>query len=141
MSRRRSSHAVLVRRARLVPVGTGMRPAGSDDRPVDLRITDGMVTEVGPDLPADGASDVVDAAGRWAVPGLWDHHVHLTTWSRTRTTIDLAGTTGPDDVTRRVADHLAGLTGERPRLVTGFGYRSGAWNRTRYRRRARRRHR
>jgi len=106
-----------------------MRPAGSDDRPVVLRITDGIVTEVGPDLPADGASDVVDAAGRWAVPGLWDHHVHLTTWSRTRTTIDLAGTTGPDEVTRRVADHLAGLTGERPRLVTGFGYRSGAWDR------------
>ena len=129
MSRRRSSHAVLVRRARLVPVGAGMRPAGSDDRPVDLRITDGIVTEVGRDLPADGVSDVVDAAGRWAVPGLWDHHVHLTTWSRTRTTIDLAGTTGPDEVTRRVADHLAGLTGERPRLVSGFGYRSGAWDR------------
>ncbi|HEY7813814.1 MAG TPA: amidohydrolase family protein, partial [Nakamurella sp.] len=129
MNASRPRDEVLVRRARLVPVGPGMRAAGSDDRPVDLRITDGMVTEVGPDLPADGVSDVIDAAGRWAVPGLWDHHVHLTTWSRTRTTIDLAGTAGPDEVTRRVAGHLAGLTGERPRLVSGFGYRSGAWDR------------
>ena len=32
-------------------------------------------------------------------------------------------------MTRRVADHLAGLTAQKPRLVSGFGYRSGAWNR------------
>jgi hypothetical protein len=105
-----------------------MRAADADG-PVDLRIADGVVTEVGPDLPAIASEEVVDAAGRWAIPGLWDHHVHLTTWSRTRTTVDLAGTTGPEDVTRRVADQLAGETAEKPRLVSGFGYRSGAWNR------------
>jgi hypothetical protein len=105
-----------------------MRAADADG-PVDLRIADGVVTEVGPDLPAMASEEVVDAAGRWAIPGLWDHHVHLTTWSRTRTTVDLAGTTGPEDVTRRVADQLAGETAEKPRLVSGFGYRSGAWNR------------
>ena len=127
MSPVRSAHDVLVRGVRLVPVGPGMRAAVSD-RPVDLRIADGVVTEVGLDLPAV-AADVLDAAGRWAIPGLWDHHVHLTTWSRTRTTVDLAGTTGPEDVTRRVADHFAGLTAEKPRLVSGFGYRSGAWSR------------
>ena len=111
-----------------MPVGPGMRGATAEG-PVDLRIADGVVTEVGPELPAVASDEVVDAAGRWAIPGLWDHHVHLTTWSRTRTTVDLAGTTGPEDVTRRVANHLAGLTAEKPRLVSGFGYRSGAWNR------------
>ena len=129
MTSPRSHHDVLVRQARLVPVGVGMRVAASGDRPVDLRITDGVVTEVGPDLPALASDEVVDAAGRWAIPGLWDHHVHLTTWSRTRATVDLAGTTGPDDVTGRVADHLSGLDAQKPRLVSGFGYRSGAWNR------------
>jgi predicted amidohydrolase YtcJ len=119
---------VLVRGARLVPVGPGTRGAAVD-RPVDLRIADGVVTEVGPDLPAVASNEVVEAAGRWAIPGLWDHHVHLTTWSRTRATVNLAGTAGPEDVTRRVADHLAGPTTGRPRLVSGFGYRSGAWNR------------
>ena len=87
------------------------------------------MTEVAPRLSGTATDEVVDAAGRWAVPGLWDQHVHLTTWSRVRATVDLAGTTGPHEVTRRVADHLAGLTGEPPRLVTGFGYRSGAWDR------------
>jgi predicted amidohydrolase YtcJ len=111
-----------------VPVGPGMRVVVAD-RPVDLRIVDGMVTEVGPDLAAAASDEVVDAAGRWAIPGLWDHHVHLTTWSRTRATVDLAGTTGPEDVTGRVADHLARLTAEKPGLVSGFGYRSGAWSR------------
>ena len=95
MSPPRPYHGVLVRSARLVPVGTGVRGAHAEG-PVDLRIADGVVTEVGLDLPAVASDEVVDAAGRWAIPGLWDHHVHLTTWSRTRTTIDLAGTTGPE---------------------------------------------
>ena len=43
--------------------------------------------------------------------------------------VDLAGTTGPDEVTRRVAHHLAGLAGQPPRLLHGFGYRSAAWSR------------
>src|SRR6188472_2728665 len=107
---------VVVRQARLVPVGSGMP---TDDRPVDLRIVAGVVTEVAPRLPTPATDEVVDADGRWAVPGLWDQHVHLTTWSRVRATVDLAGTAGPHEVTRRVADHLAGLTGEPPRLVTG----------------------
>ena len=107
MSRTRPSNAVLVRQARLVPVGPRMRGFGAHDGPVDVRITDGTVSEVGPDLPVDDVVDVVDAAGRWAIPGLWDHHVHLTTWSRTRTTIDLAGTTGPADVTRRACPRIS----------------------------------
>ena len=72
MSPPRPAHGVLVREARLVPVGPGTRGAAID-RPVDLRIADGVVTEVGPDLPAVAADEVVDAAGRWAIPGLWDH--------------------------------------------------------------------
>ncbi|MEP6648510.1 MAG: amidohydrolase family protein [Lapillicoccus sp.] len=123
------ARSVLVRQVRLVPVGLGMRPVTPpEDEPVDLRIADGVVTEVGLRLATHGADEVVDADGRWAIPGLWDHHVHLTTWSRTRAMVDLAGTTGPDDVTRRVRDHLAGLSGENPRLLSGFGYRSGAWS-------------
>src|SRR4029453_14147610 len=32
-------------------------------------------------------------------------------------------------VTRRVEQHLAGVTGEGPRLLNGFGYRSATWSR------------
>lgn len=109
-----------------MPVGIVDR---ADDRPVDLRITDGVVAELGPELRPSATDHVVDAGGRWAIPGLWDQHVHLTTWSRTRATLNLTGTAGPEDVTRRIRDHLGALSGEPPRLVSGYGYRSGAWNR------------
>jgi len=120
---------VLIRQARLVPVGVRMPGRPVEAEPVDLRIGGGVVTEVAPHVDTTGADEVIDAGGRWAIPGLWDHHVHLTTWSRTRTMVDLAGTTGPDEVTRRVAQHLAGLAGQAPRLLNGFGYRSAAWSR------------
>ena len=120
---------VLIRQARLVPVGVRMPGRPVEAEPVDLRIGGGVVTEVAPHVDTTGADEVIDAGGRWAIPGLWDHHVHLTTWSRTRTMVDLAGTTGPDEVTRRVEQHLARLAGLAPRLLNGFGYRSAAWSR------------
>lgn len=43
----------------------------------DVAIVDGKVAEVGPDLDASQASEVVDATGRWLMPGLWDIHTHL----------------------------------------------------------------
>ncbi|HEU5000104.1 MAG TPA: amidohydrolase family protein [Lapillicoccus sp.] len=119
--------SLLVRQVRLVPVGRGVPVV--PDAPVDLRVEAGLVTEVGPAVAATGVDDVLDAGGRWAIPGLWDHHVHLTTWSRTRATLDLAGTTGPEEVVARVREHVAGLAEPAPGLVTGFGYRSGAWSR------------
>ena len=70
---------LLIRQARLVPVGPGVT-AGPSPRPVDVVVTDGRVTAVGPDLPVHPgatAAEVVDAEGRWLIPGLWDQHVHL----------------------------------------------------------------
>jgi predicted amidohydrolase YtcJ len=124
------SSTIVIRQARLVPVAVRMPGrARADTEPVDLRIRDGVVTDVAPQLDATGADQVIDADGRWAIPGLWDQHVHLTTWSRTRTMVDLAGTSGPEEVTRRVEQHLAGLAGDAPRLLNGFGYRSATWSR------------
>ena len=43
----------------------------------DVAIQDGKVAEVGPDLDAAQATEVIDAEGRWLMPGLWDIHTHL----------------------------------------------------------------
>lgn len=43
---------------------------------VDVLVRDGVIAEVGPDIPADGA-EVVDGAGRTLMPGLIDAHVHV----------------------------------------------------------------
>jgi N-acyl-D-aspartate/D-glutamate deacylase len=52
---------------------------GRAEAPVqrDVAIQDGKVAEIGPDLDATRATEVVDAAGRWLMPGLWDIHTHL----------------------------------------------------------------
>ncbi|MEM7415942.1 MAG: amidohydrolase family protein [Gemmatimonadota bacterium] len=40
-------------------------------------VSDGRITAVGPDVEAN-ADVVVDGAGRYLIPGLWDFHVHFT---------------------------------------------------------------
>lgn len=54
--------------------GTGA-PAKSD---MTVVITGSRITEVGPgtDLPLPRAAQVVDASGKFLIPGLWDMHVH-----------------------------------------------------------------
>lgn len=116
----------MIRGVRLVPLGG--RPAPPE--PVDVRIVDGVVTEVGPSLAVGGAPDVHEARGRWAMPGLWDGHVHMRQWALDATRLDLRGTAGPDAVVRAVADHIAALPRERQsEVVSGFGHRSATWPR------------
>ena len=52
---------------------------GRSEAPVqqDVAIENGKVAEVGPDLDASRATEVVDARGLWLMPGLWDIHTHL----------------------------------------------------------------
>jgi len=119
---------VLVRQVRIVTVGGVAAPDGT----VDLRMREGRIVEVGPSLTAiPQDEEVLDAAGRWAAPGLWDHHVHLAQWADTLTRLDLAGTIGPDEVLTRVAARVVTLdgSGDRESVVVGFGYRSATWPR------------
>jgi predicted amidohydrolase YtcJ len=118
--------SVLLRRVRLVSLG-GARPGAE---PVDVRIRDGVVTQVLPALAPEQGEPVLDAGGRWACPGLWDGHVHLGQWALTRQRLDVRGTAGPDDVTGRVAAHVGRLPADdRTGVVLGYGYRSAAWDR------------
>lgn len=120
----RSAATLLIRQARLVPVGG---PAPSE--PCDVRVRGGVVTAVGPALRPDGDDEVLDADGRWLIPGLWDAHVHLQTWARTVQQLDLAGACSAEQVVERVAAEVVRLDagGQRDRLVIGYGYRSGTW--------------
>lgn len=122
---------LLMKQARLVPVGRSGQGGGPVAEPVHVRIRAGMVAEVGPGLQAEPGEQVVQADGRWLIPGLWDAHVHLQQWARTLQRLDVSGTAGPQDVTACVAAHLAQLPIEGPAdgVVVGFGYRSGAWSR------------
>jgi predicted amidohydrolase YtcJ len=115
---------VLVRSVRLVPVG---RPAPQG--PVDLRLRDGVVQEVGRALAPRPDEQVLEADGRWVVPGLWDAHVHLQTWARSTLRLDLSGTSSADQAVALVAAHLAGLPGDGSPAL-GYGHRTATWART-----------
>ena len=78
----------LIRNARLVPVAGVPVPT---DEPLDLRVVDGIVTEVAERLAPELDDEVFDAAGRWAAPGLWDHHVHMSQWADVASRLDMSG--------------------------------------------------
>src|SRR5262245_41955309 len=47
------------------------------EKQADLRIKDGIITEIGQHLSAHADERVVDADGHWVMPGLVDVHTHL----------------------------------------------------------------
>lgn len=114
--------SVLLRRVRIVPLDGGAAPG-----PVDVLVRSGRIAAVAPDLAGAPGVEQVDAGGRWAIPGLWDAHVHATQWVRTERMLDVSGAARAQDVLAAVARSVAGRAeGE---LVLGFGYRSAGWPR------------
>ncbi|MFC4784577.1 amidohydrolase [Nocardioides sp. MAHUQ-72] len=113
----------LIRDARLVPLSPG---EDAPDRPVDVLVEDGRVTAVGPGLDRPDGVPESDAEGRWAIPGLWDQHVHLGQWTLASQRLDLASARSPEDATRLVAERIAEWP-DHP--VIGWGHRSGGWDR------------
>lgn len=121
---------LLVRDVRIVALDAPdpSRPAAAE--PVDVLVRDGLITAVGPstrDLVEARGIPVLDGAGRYAVPGLWDMHVHMLQWGLSQTRLDTSGTRGPQEVVDRVADRLAGGLDTPTGVLVGFGHRTGSW--------------
>ncbi|MBP8919557.1 MAG: amidohydrolase family protein [Micropruina sp.] len=118
----------LIRRVRRVPVDGRTTSAPTGAGTVDLRVRDGVVTEVAPRLvPVPEDAFVHDAEGRWAIPGLWDQHVHLGQWAATLTRLDMSGTASAAEAVDRVRAHLSTLS-DPDEAVIGFGHRSAVWD-------------
>lgn len=118
--------SLVLRRVRIVPVSGGARLASE----VDLRIVGDRVVEIAPHLHPDPDDEVLDAEGRWLIPGLWDQHVHLGQWAATADRLDLSSTTSPGDAVRLVGAEVdarrGGATGS---VIQGFGHRTAGWDR------------
>lgn len=52
-----------------------------DDEPVDIFLDDGRIADIAPTGALRGQGEVLDADGAWALPGLWDNHVHTVQWA------------------------------------------------------------
>lgn len=106
---------------------TGVRLRSGTD-PVDIRIRGGSITEIAPRLDHVGAQ-VHDAGGALVIPGLWDAHVHFGQWSAMARRVDVSDTAGPEEVTARIARHIAQEQPEPGAVVQGFGWRITDWER------------
>lgn len=103
----------------------GARLVGGPDEPVDVAIADGVIVTVPPsDQRPTAARRVLEADGRWAMPGLWDFHVHPTDWAAAGHRLDLRSAASPGDCRDAVADRLAERPGEE---VVAVGLWCGGW--------------
>ena len=126
-TRRSRGAATLLHQVRLVRFPSlGAHGSGGLPAPTDVLVTGGRVTAVADRLDAPDVDQVLDGAGRWVIPGLWDAHVHLRQWAQNRTRLDLGGTGSAAEVTQRVHDHLTHSPDPTAALF-GFGHRSATW--------------
>jgi predicted amidohydrolase YtcJ len=92
---------------------------------LDMRISGGVITHVGPagEVPRD--TPVVDLDGRFAIPGLWDEHVHMTQWALAANRVDLSKAESARDAVEAVRARLAGTSPDR--TLVGVGFRDAVW--------------
>ncbi|MGI9156233.1 MAG: amidohydrolase [Marmoricola sp.] len=121
--------SLLVRAARIVPVRKSRPvPSGSTAEVADIRIVDGTVQEIAGQLVPYAGESVLEVAGRWVIPGLWDQHVHMSSWTRQSTRVDLTTARSASDAVRAVAERVATLPARRAGdLVFGGGFLPNTW--------------
>lgn len=98
----------------LIKNGTVVRPeenAPDDGEFLDILVTDGKITAIGPNLSADGA-EIVDAAGKLVFPGVVDAHQH---WG-------IYNPLGEDTVSESRASAQGGVTSAITYMRTGQYY-------------------
>ncbi|WP_091233064.1 amidohydrolase [Microbacterium sp. 3J1] len=94
-----------------------------DDEPVDIFIEDGTIADIAPTGALRTRGEVLDTAGAWAVPGLWDNHVHTVQWALAAERVSLGSAES--------AAQAAGIMAAAPPLPdgrkVGAGYRDAIW--------------
>lgn len=105
---------------------------------VDIVIADGEIAVITP--AGDGTPkgfERVELDGRWVVPGLWDNHVHFTSWAAVAQRLDVAaarsaaeaatlvGEAERSEAARGAAGGGDGAESEHP--LVGIGFRDALW--------------
>ncbi|WP_300267555.1 amidohydrolase family protein [Microbacterium sp.] len=95
----------------------------ADSEPVDIHIDAGQIIDIAPTgaLPVRGA--VFSGDGAWAVPGLWDNHVHTTQWALTAEREQL----GAMESAAQTARHMASVAPLTDGRRIGTGFRDALW--------------
>lgn len=116
---------LLLRGARVVPLAPPSARAAGEL--VDVRVVDGRIRAIEPGLDPLRSDEVVDIAGRWLVPGLWDAHAHVGQWATVRRRLDVSAAGSPDEAAALVVERLRAEPPPVGGLVVGYGYRDVLW--------------
>jgi len=94
-----------------------------DDEPVDVFLADGHIVDIAPvgALPTRG--EAIDAEGAWAVPGLWDNHVHTVQWALASERVPLGDADSAAAAAAVMGDAAPLADGRR----VGTGFRDALW--------------
>ena len=95
-----------------------------DEEPVDVEIAEGRIVDIAPTGSLRPRGEVLEADGTWAVPGLWDNHVHTVQWALSAEREPLAQAGSAAEAARRMT-HVAPLADGRR---VGSGYRDALWS-------------
>ena len=89
---------------------------------VDIEVTKGLITGM---VPATGGSHLgdVDASGQRVLPGFWDEHVHIRTWSQLLSRANLQ----PADDAAAVVEILRNHPNKGNEPIVGVGLRYALW--------------
>ncbi|SPT52443.1 N-substituted formamide deformylase precursor [Actinomyces bovis] len=118
-----------LRAAGAVPASAHPSTTELGRNPVDLRIVNGVVTELGPHLEHRGEA-LLDAEGALVIPGLWDAHAHLDLEAARRARLDTTATRCAEEALQLVAQAMAALPPQAALpTVQGFGHRLANWPR------------
>ena len=95
-----------------------------------LAVKDGRILAVGSSQEMEAyvgsSTQVVDLAGRTAIPGFIEGHGHYTSLGDTKLTLDLTGATTWDDIVALVGE--AASTAEPGAWIVGWGWHQEKWN-------------
>ncbi len=94
-----------------------------DDEPVDIQIADGIIVDIAPTGALRAVGEVVDAEGAWAIPGLWDNHVHTVQWALSSEREPLDAMTSAAEA----AAHMARVAPLPDGRRIGSGFRDALW--------------
>ncbi|SDQ09810.1 amidohydrolase [Microbacterium sp. cf332] len=90
---------------------------------VDVHIADGTVVDIAPAGALVRSGAVLDGAGGWLLPGLWDHHVHTVQWALAARRADLEGAGSAAAAAALMGRVAADQDGRR----VGSGFRDALW--------------
>jgi predicted amidohydrolase YtcJ len=112
----------VIANARIVGAATPL-PLG--DEPHDVVVAGGHIVDIAPAgaLRHPASAAVLNADGGWLMPGLWDHHVHLTQWALRAAREPLDHATSAAEAARIMSAAPVLADGRR----VGTGYRDALW--------------